>query len=517
MGDALASRFYMSFLSYSNYDHNTLKSSMADPANLVLSILGAFVTMKKYLEEMKGNIEALSNLVNEVLIYEQLIKQTSTQPTDAHANAIRNFHEGIKGLESILDFCASEQEKKGFFQRAYSFCSDWCSAPDNAKKIREYSEKITKAAQLLGFSTVTRLEQKAEILISQGIVLQSSLDAAITKLKETQDPKAFACEVSILLKMDMKEIMADLKLDHKELKDQMSQIHSDLEALKFALNDQLKPALLTVIKSEDARLFWERFFGTGAKVTSNEMKMVRDPSTFSASSPDSRTPGPSESFPIYRRRQNQRPHQVHVRHGRRRCRGAAIRHHLACPLALRQARFETGDCSRVQHLHGPAGLTWHSGCLGTLHDRAHDGGHPLPFPQPQLQPLFPLLAAERPARQLRARTRTHVGRGSARDKSAQRAQPQAHPPQTSDRGADRERGALQRGSACLHRQPGDHGAVGQARRQGPVRQAPATRLVSRARDEGRRCECVGEFLSARGGGEPGIDGAWARALAARWL
>jgi hypothetical protein len=263
---------------------------MADPATVVIGILTAFQTMKSYLSTMQGNIQALKDLMKEVFLYEQLImeQQTSlrscTQLTDAHADAIRNFYDGIKGMESILKDCASEQEKKGLFKRAYSFCVDWCSAPDNAKKIREYSEKISNAAQLLGMSVITRVEQKADFLILQGKALQSSLDAAIAKLNETKNPEEFAREVSRLLEMDIGEIKEDLKMNHKELSDQMSQIHRDLEELKLALNDRPKPTSLPDIKSEDARLFWERCFGTSAKVTSNEMKTVRGLPAFSASS-----------------------------------------------------------------------------------------------------------------------------------------------------------------------------------------------------------------------------------------
>ncbi len=121
--------------------------------------------------------------MKEVFIYEQLIKDVQCQetslrvhnrtPSAANVGAICNFREGIKGMEYILQDCDTQsKQKKGMFQRAYRFCSDWCCAPENAQKIRLYSEKNSKATQLLGSAVVTGVEEKANGLIAQGEQLQ---------------------------------------------------------------------------------------------------------------------------------------------------------------------------------------------------------------------------------------------------------------------------------------------------------------------------------------------------------
>ena len=121
---------------------------------------------------MQGNMEALFYLMNEVFIHEQLMKEqdislSSKSTPPSHTDAIRKFYDGIKGLESIFRILRFGGGKERILKRAYNFCSDWCSAPDNAKKKLEYPWKIVETAQILNLAVVTRVEQIANFLVAQ--------------------------------------------------------------------------------------------------------------------------------------------------------------------------------------------------------------------------------------------------------------------------------------------------------------------------------------------------------------
>jgi hypothetical protein len=244
---------------------------------------------------MQSNEAAMSDLLGEVMVYEGLIKEKLQmlqapvgRQVDPHHDAICRFHEGIKGLRDVITDYSSHE--KGFFQRAYNFCTSWCNAPENAQRIREYSEKITRAVNAMNYSGIVTLEQKADIMIAQGKELKKSLDQTLELFRSGGNSEAeFAQQISKLLNVGVEEVKKDLSANHTELRqivgvgfNQMDQrldvVNERLDALVNALRiqgDHPVPNLSDTIRTQEALEYWTKFFGQSQQVTLLEMRGVR--------------------------------------------------------------------------------------------------------------------------------------------------------------------------------------------------------------------------------------------------
>ena len=137
---------------------------MEDPVSICTSIIQTYQLLKERFDVMVETEKGWLDLKTEVLSYENLIleklevlkvKTKDEIAMDPHLGPIQIFHEAIDGLCNMLEPLV---KSKGLLKRTFEFLRNFCGAPENAKRLKEYASKISHAAALLTFSGTVELE-----------------------------------------------------------------------------------------------------------------------------------------------------------------------------------------------------------------------------------------------------------------------------------------------------------------------------------------------------------------------
>jgi DNA-binding transcriptional regulator YiaG len=104
--------------------------------------------------------------------------------------------------------------------------NDFSASPENAKKLKVYTCKTSRAAALISLSEivavkdkVASVENKVDALINDGKVLMEKLDAALEKHRAENNAEELATSVASLLGRDVRYIREDLRVNQDELKE----------------------------------------------------------------------------------------------------------------------------------------------------------------------------------------------------------------------------------------------------------------------------------------------------------
>jgi hypothetical protein len=182
--------------------HLFLETMELSAAGACFSILKCYTQLRERFETMKDIEKNWQDLMTEVLSYEVLVKKKAAElvqlskddaDVDPHMGAIQVFETSIKGLCELF---SPEEDSKGALKKAYSLLKRFSSTPENAKKLKEYTCKISRAAALISLSEivavkdkVASVESKVDALINDGKVLIAKLDAALEKHLAETTPK----------------------------------------------------------------------------------------------------------------------------------------------------------------------------------------------------------------------------------------------------------------------------------------------------------------------------------------
>jgi hypothetical protein len=226
-------------------------------AGACVSILKCYTQLRERFETMKNIEKNWQDLMTEVLSYEVLVKKKASElvqlskdeaDVDPHMGAIQVFEASIKGLCELFP---PVDESKGALKKAYSLLRRFSATPENAKKLKEYTCKISRAAALISLSEivavkdqVASVESKVDALINDGRVLLEKLNQALDKHRAENNAEELAKSVASLLGRDITDIREDLRANHDELKELLGEsfnrVHVKLEKIEDKLDKLTK-------------------------------------------------------------------------------------------------------------------------------------------------------------------------------------------------------------------------------------------------------------------------------------
>jgi hypothetical protein len=161
---AVAKLYHSAFSKNSDFffvaDSSAHDSSDMDYFSLIAS---AYKFFKETYGQLKENEEALQQLLDELFLYEPLIliyaEQFNKRETQ-YAEPVKLFSESVSGLHGLLLDYSSEKLSR--LQRAWNFCKNWVSSDENSIKIKRFTENMSRAVELLGFSGEVLILNKIE-------------------------------------------------------------------------------------------------------------------------------------------------------------------------------------------------------------------------------------------------------------------------------------------------------------------------------------------------------------------
>jgi hypothetical protein len=143
-------------------------------------IFRAYKYFKETYRQLGANEVSLQQLLEEIFLYEALIliyaekiNDPSSPDGSSYEDPIKLFSKGISGVHNLLlDYTSKEHSR---LRRAWNFCKNWCSTADNAAKINEYTENISRAVKLLGFAGEVLILNKVERIREEQAEFQNKL------------------------------------------------------------------------------------------------------------------------------------------------------------------------------------------------------------------------------------------------------------------------------------------------------------------------------------------------------
>ncbi len=167
-----------------------VKMSVVDS---IMAIAAAYSYLKRIYKGMKENEVALQRLLEEICLYEGFIDcssrsiQASPNPDSdphlgVHVQAIKLFRTSITGIQDLLLDYASEANRK-FIQRAWNFTKKWCCTEENANKLKQCTDDMSRAIGMLGFSFQIMVQQCVEKVMVQQTEMQIQLCELVRKLR----------------------------------------------------------------------------------------------------------------------------------------------------------------------------------------------------------------------------------------------------------------------------------------------------------------------------------------------
>jgi len=160
-------------------------------AEAVSIIFNAYKYFKETYEKLSANEVTLQQLLDEIFLYEALIRiyaekiQSTAGPSQDRlpfAEPIKLFSNGISGVHGLLlDYTSKKQSR---LQRAWNFCKNWCSTAENAAKIKDYTENVARAIQLLEFAGEVLILNKVDAMVEEQAEVQRKMSFLLGNLDQ---------------------------------------------------------------------------------------------------------------------------------------------------------------------------------------------------------------------------------------------------------------------------------------------------------------------------------------------